>query len=192
MSTVGSGSSSLGRCGVTIGHTTASGANPAFRCRTLLSNGSSPMLMPAAPDGGVAAPEHGIGDRDDPRRIPRKTRASIEVLRKYVRNLEDENIAGSFVASPLDIAGRNINNADGSCHGGAHLASQSGWMRPVPGWASHRMPINGLYLTGAGTHPGGSVTGLPGRNSAWVILDDLGTSTPAVLEAAAGGKTVLG
>ena len=80
------------------------------------------MLMPAAPDGGVAAPEHGIGDRDDPRRIPRKTRASIEVLRKYVRDLEDENIAGSFVASPLDIAGRNINNADGSCHGGAFPA----------------------------------------------------------------------
>jgi phytoene dehydrogenase-like protein len=117
---------------------------------------------------------------------------NLEVLRKYVRNLEDENIAGSFVASPLDIAGRNINNADGSCHGGAHLASQSGWMRPVPGWASHRMPINGLYLTGAGTHPGGSVTGLPGRNAAWVILEDLGTSIPAVLEAAAGGKTVLG
>jgi phytoene dehydrogenase-like protein len=116
---------------------------------------------------------------------------NFEILRKYVRNLEDENIVGSYVASPLDIAGRNINNADGSCHGGAHLASQSGRMRPVPGWASHRMPINGLYLTGAGTHPGGSVTGLPGRNAAWVILDDLGTSIPAVLETAAAGKAVF-
>ena len=36
------------------------------------------------------------------------------------------------------------------------------------------MPIEGLYLTGAGSHPGGSVNGLAGRNAAWVILDDEG------------------
>ena len=56
-----------------------------------------------------------------------------------------------------------------------------GPMRPVFGWASHRMPIEGLYQTGAGTHPGGSVTGASGRNAAWVIFDDLGTTVEEVL-----------
>ena len=47
-------------------------------------------------------------------------------------------------------------------------------MRPAPGWAQHRMPIPGLYQTGGTTHPGGSVTGGPGRNAAIVMLTDLG------------------
>jgi len=41
------------------------------------------------------------------------------------------------------------------------------------------MPIPGLYQTGATTHPGGSVSGAPGRNAAAVILADLGTSLSA-------------
>ena len=39
---------------------------------------------------------------------------------------------------------------------------------------SQRTPIGGLFLTGAGTHPGGGVTSLPGRNGAAVVLDSLG------------------
>jgi phytoene dehydrogenase-like protein len=49
-------------------------------------------------------------------------------------------------------------------------------MRPMPGWAQHRVRIPGLYQTGATTHPGGSVTGAPGRNAAAVMLKDSGTS----------------
>jgi phytoene dehydrogenase-like protein len=44
----------------------------------------------------------------------------------------------------------------------------------VHGWASHRMPVPGLYQTGATTYPGGSVSGAPGRNAAMVMLADLG------------------
>src|SRR5437016_12063771 len=69
----------------------------------------------------------------------------------------------------------------GSAHGGAQCASQVGPMRPMPGWAQHRMPIPGLYQTGATTHPGGSVTGGPGRNAAAVILKDFGTSIEEVV-----------
>jgi phytoene dehydrogenase-like protein len=54
-------------------------------------------------------------------------------------------------------------------------------MRPVPGWANYRMPIAGLYQTGACTAPGGAVTGVPGRNAATVILKDLGTSLEEVV-----------
>jgi beta-carotene ketolase (CrtO type) len=46
--------------------------------------------------------------------------------------------------------------------------------RPSPSLARYRTPIDGLFLTGAGTHPGGGVTGVPGRNAATVVLDALG------------------
>jgi beta-carotene ketolase (CrtO type) len=47
--------------------------------------------------------------------------------------------------------------------------------RPSPSLSGYRVPpIGGLFLTGAGTHPGGGVTGLPGRNAAAVVLDALG------------------
>jgi len=47
------------------------------------------------------------------------------------------------------------------------------FMRPALGWADHRTPIKGLYLCGSGSHPGGGVTGAPGRNAAKVVLQDL-------------------
>jgi phytoene dehydrogenase-like protein len=46
--------------------------------------------------------------------------------------------------------------------------------RPLLGWARYRMPLEGLYLAGAGAHPGGGVTGLPGRNAAREVLAELG------------------
>ena len=46
--------------------------------------------------------------------------------------------------------------------------------RPLLGWARYRMPLEGLYLAGSGAHPGGGVTGLPGRNAAREVLRDLG------------------
>jgi len=46
--------------------------------------------------------------------------------------------------------------------------------RPSPSLARYRTPVDGLFLTGAGTHPGGGVTGIPGRNTAAVVLDALG------------------
>jgi phytoene dehydrogenase-like protein len=46
-------------------------------------------------------------------------------------------------------------------------------MRPVRGYADYRTPIKGLYLCGAGTHPGGGVTGANGRNCAREVVRDL-------------------
>jgi phytoene dehydrogenase-like protein len=45
-------------------------------------------------------------------------------------------------------------------------------LRPVRGWADYRTPVGGLYLCGAGTHPGGGVTGANGRNAAREALRD--------------------
>jgi phytoene dehydrogenase-like protein len=47
-------------------------------------------------------------------------------------------------------------------------------LRPVPGWGRYRTPVGGLYLGGAGTHPGGGVMGACGRNAAGELLRDRG------------------
>lgn len=47
-------------------------------------------------------------------------------------------------------------------------------VRPSPSLSRYRTPIEGLFLTGAGTHPGGGVTGIPGRNTSAIVLEELG------------------
>jgi phytoene dehydrogenase-like protein len=100
----------------------------------------------------------------------------FEGLAPLTTNLSERIVLGRSVSSPLDLERRNRANWRGSCHGGASSPEQSGHRRPVEGWANYRTPIEGLYQTGACTHPGGSVSGLPGRNCAAVLLADLGSS----------------
>lgn len=107
--------------------------------------------------------------------------ANLKFLQKFVPNLTDDKILARFVESPLDLERMNPHFWHGSAHAGAQSAAQTGPMRPMPGWAQHRMPIAGLYQTGATTHPGGSVTGGPGRNAATVMLKDFGTSIEEVV-----------
>ena len=85
---------------------------------------------------------------------------------------------------PEDIERQNEHMIRGTFHGGDRTLPQSGALRPVPGWAQHRMPIPGLYQTGGTTHPGGSITGGPGRNAAIVLLGDLGTTIEEVVSGA--------
>ncbi len=102
--------------------------------------------------------------------------ALFDRLTQYSPNLSRRIVLAEHVDSPLDLERRNAANWRGSCHGGANTPDQSGWFRPVEGWSSYRTPIDGLYQNGACTHPGGSVSGLPGRNCARVLLEDLGSS----------------
>jgi phytoene dehydrogenase-like protein len=97
-------------------------------------------------------------------------------LARLSPNLSRRLVMAERVESPLDLERRNPANWRGSCHGGANSPEQSGYFRPVEGWSSYRTPVAGLYQTGACTHPGGSVSGLPGRNCAEVLLRDLGSS----------------
>src|SRR6202035_4209994 len=103
-------------------------------------------------------------------------------LRRFAPNLTPDKILAKFLESPLDIERMNPAMWRGSAHHGANNAAQSGAMRPVPGWAQYRMPIAGLYQTGACTAPGGSITGRPGRNAATVILKEFGTSIEEVVK----------
>jgi phytoene dehydrogenase-like protein len=107
--------------------------------------------------------------------------ANLNYLRRFAPNLSEDKILARFIESPLDLERMNPHFWRGSAHGGAMDPAQSGPMRPVPGWAQYRMPIPGLYQTGATTHPGGSVTGGPGRNAAMVMLKDFGTSLEEVV-----------
>lgn len=105
----------------------------------------------------------------------------MERVRGGAPNLTGDVTLGRLVRSPVDIEAANPHMINGTFHGGDRSHAFSGPLRPAPGWASHRMPIPGLYQTGGTTHPGGSITGTPGRNAAQVILKDLGTSLEAVV-----------
>jgi len=115
--------------------------------------------------------------------------AQLNYLRKFAPNLTDDKILGRFVMSPLDLERKNPSMWQGSIHGGSSDPSQSGAMRPMPGWAQYRMPVPGLYQTGDCTYPGGSVTGAPGRNAAVVMLKDFGTSIEEVVNSASSKKS---
>ncbi len=76
------------------------------------------------------------------------------------------------VLTPLDLE-RTYGLTEGNIYHGEMGLDQLLFMRPVPGYGRYRTPIAGLYLCGAGTHPGGGVTGAPGRNAAREVLKDL-------------------
>ncbi len=81
-----------------------------------------------------------------------------------------ETVEVSKLLTPLDIE-KQFLSAGGHWHHGELSIDQSFMMRPVHGAAQYDTPINGLYLCGAGTHPGGGVTGVPGHNAAQRILE---------------------
>jgi phytoene dehydrogenase-like protein len=112
----------------------------------------------------------------------RQAARQLERVRRFAPNLTDEAILATLVKSPVDIEASNRHMIRGAFHGGDRGLAQSGTLRPAPGWGQHRMPIPGLYQTGGTTHPGGSITGAPGRNAAIVLLSDLGTSLEEVIE----------
>jgi phytoene dehydrogenase-like protein len=76
------------------------------------------------------------------------------------------------VVTPLDIE-RTVGLSEGNIFGGEFLAPQMYFFRPAPGWSQYRTPIEGYYQCGSGTHPGGCVTGAPGKLASQRILQDL-------------------
>ncbi len=119
------------------------------------------------------------------------SRRTLERLRQAAPGFTDDVILASLVKSPADIEELNPHMIHGAFHGGSRGPAFSGALRPVPGWASHRMPIPGLYQTGGTTHPGGSITGAPGRNAAIVLLQDLGHDPAAIMSAPSGDGRVV-
>jgi phytoene dehydrogenase-like protein len=81
------------------------------------------------------------------------------------------SIVGRRALSPLDLE-RDFGLTAGDIFHGTLTLDQLFSARPVLGNANYRAPIAGLYMCGAGTHPGGGVTGIPGHNAAREILRD--------------------
>lgn len=96
----------------------------------------------------------------------------IATINAYAPNFKASVIARQ-IFSPLDLE-RTFGLVDGDIFHGQLDLGQIFSGRPVLGHADYRAPIPGLYMCGAGTHPGGGVTGLPGHNAAREILRDAG------------------
>ena len=83
------------------------------------------------------------------------------------------NVPGSVVArrviTPPDLEAQ-FGITEGNIFHGDISLDHMFFMRPLPKWSQYASPIRGLYLCGAGTHPGGGVTGAPGYNAAHAIL----------------------
>ncbi len=97
--------------------------------------------------------------------------AVIDTLSEYIPNL-NELILFRQVLTPLDIENM-IGLTEGNIFQGELSLNQLFFLRPVPGIVRYRSPINGYYLCGSGTHPGGGISGASGRLAAWEILKDL-------------------
>lgn len=141
-----------------------------------------------APDGGHTvkilsmAPYEPADGHDDWDEVKDALAAEhFEALQRCAPNMTEDTVLAKVARSPVDIERDNPHMFHGTMHGGDRGLAFGGAQRPVPGWAQHRMPIPGLYQTGATTHPGGSITGAPGRNAAIVILDDLGMKLDEVV-----------
>ena len=94
----------------------------------------------------------------------------IDTLAEYAPNVVDA-IVDREVLSPVDLE-RRFYLTGGNIFHGEILPGQLLSDRPVHGWSQYRTPIKGLYLCGAGTHPGGGVMGAPGYNAAARYLAD--------------------
>jgi phytoene dehydrogenase-like protein len=94
----------------------------------------------------------------------------VEKIGRYAPNVPGAVVARR-VLSPWDLQ-QTFGITEGNIFHGDIAADQLFFQRPVLGWSGYKTPISGLYLCGAGTHPGGGVTGAPGYNAAHQVLRD--------------------
>jgi phytoene dehydrogenase-like protein len=101
----------------------------------------------------------------------------VSLVASRCAGLDPADVLSLRTESPVDVAGHNLSNLGGSCHGGEFLIDG----RVVAGWMRYDTDIPGLFLTGSTTHPGGSVSGRPGRNAARSVLTSLGLDPSTVM-----------
>ena len=119
----------------------------------------------ANPDLGSVRPGRTWDDdRDEVARV------MIAAVDRFAPNFS-ASVLGTRILSPLDLE-REFGLTGGDIFHGALSLDQLFSARPVLGNANYRMPVRGLYLCGSGAHPGGGVTGIPGRNAAREIIRD--------------------
>jgi phytoene dehydrogenase-like protein len=97
----------------------------------------------------------------------------LDYWRVYASNLDERNVLGSTLFTPLDIERLNVNMRHGAVRMGAYVPDQLGINRPHALLPGSRTPVEGLYLCGSSSGNGGGVNGAPGYITANAIADDL-------------------
>jgi len=141
------------------------------------------MLIPSTVDAGLAPPGMHVaslfcqhfnptlpGGRSWDDEKEGAADAIIATVDRHAPNFK-KSILARKILSPLDLE-REFGLIGGDIFHGALTLDQLFSARPVLGYADYRSPVRGLYLCGAGAHPGGGVTGAPGHNAAREILRD--------------------
>ncbi len=114
------------------------------------------QYLPYRLNGGWDSHREALGDK------------VTEVIAEYAPNVPGSVLARCVLAPP-DLEER-FGITEGNIFHGDISLEQMFFMRPLPRWSQYATPIGSLYLCGAGTHPGGGVTGAPGYNAARRIL----------------------
>jgi phytoene dehydrogenase-like protein len=99
---------------------------------------------------------------------PRLLETVLDSLERLSPGLRDSVLSAELLTPP-DLE-REFRSSGGHWHHGDLAFDQCLMVRPVPGAAQYRTPIAGLFLCGAGCHPGGGVMGVAGRNAAHQVL----------------------
>ena len=135
---------------------------PSFRDETLAPTGKHVM------SAVVQYAPHGLkgGWDDDARAAFQKV--VIDTIARYAPDIAGR-VTASELLTPADIE-REFHITGGHWHHAELTLDQFLFVRPVAGAAQYAMPLDGLYLCGAGAHPGGGVSGAAGRNAARSIL----------------------
>lgn len=164
-----------------------------IKCRGIVARGTVQLDRPADFSALCLAPtldhlERGYDDAKYGRTSTRPyieahaTNGRVEVHVQYVAAADQtlkDTVASAFGADPAQVSlqtpqdlEREYGLTEGHLYHGELTLDQILFMRPVAGWSRYRTPVPGLYLCGAGTHPGGGIAGAAGRNAARVILKD--------------------
>jgi phytoene dehydrogenase-like protein len=133
-----------------------------------------------APDGGGTFKILTIApwERADGRPWAAAKDEFAEQLLGRVDALDPGDILAMRAESPVDVAAHNVHNLGGSCHGGEFRMPDG---EVLVGWPSYETSVQGLFLTGSTSHPGGSVSGRPGRNAARAVLRALDLDPATVM-----------
>jgi beta-carotene ketolase (CrtO type) len=114
----------------------------------------------------------------------------VDKLATYSPNVKTATIARR-VESPAEL-GERLGAYKGNYYHIDMTLDQMVFFRPLPELANYKTPIDNLFLTGAGTHPGGSISGMPGRNCARVFLQSKHPITQTLKDAGNSIKSTVG
>jgi len=103
----------------------------------------------------------------------------LDRLEAHAPGLRDL-VVDTGVLTPLDLQGLDPNLVGGDVGGGSAAPDQMLVLRPVAGWSPYALPVGGLYMCGAASHPGGGVHGMCGRNAARQVLRDARVGLPVL------------